>query len=227
MLMSETEQNERPKPTNGSITRLQIQKKNKDRVNVFLNDEYAFSLALSLAMGLKKGQILSTADVQALQADDEIKRAYAAAINLLGYRARSTSEVAQRLKQREFSEASIAQATERLRQEGHLNDNDFGQAWIESRQRSSPRSERALRYELQRKGVEREVIEELFTETEVDEEGAAWHAIEAKLERWRGLDNFQFRQKVGGFLARRGFGHDVVRPVVERAWQQLHGDEET
>ncbi len=223
--MSETEKNEKAKPTAGTISRLQIQKKNKDRVNVFLNEEYAFSLALSLAMGLKKGQTLSATDVQALQADDEIKRAYAAAVNLLGYRARSTSEVAQRLKQREFSEASITQATERLRQEGHLNDNDFGQAWIESRQRSSPRSERALRYELQRKGVDREVIEEVFAEAELDEEGAAWHAIEAKLDRWRDLDNFQFRQKVGGFLARRGFGHDVVRPVVERAWQQLHADE--
>jgi regulatory protein len=224
--MSETEKSENSKPTAGTISRLQIQKKNKERVNVFLNDEYAFSLALSLAMGLKKGQALSAADVQALQADDEVKRAYAAAVNLLGYRARSTSEVAQRLKQREFSEASITQATERLRQEGHLNDNDFGQAWIESRQRSSPRSERALRYELQRKGVDREVIEEVFAEVEVDEEGAAWHAIEGKLDRWRALDTFQFRQKVGGFLARRGFGHDVVRPVVERAWQQLHADEE-
>ena len=201
--MSETEKSEKPKPTAGTISRLQIQKKNKERVNVFLNDEYAFSLALSLAMGLKKGQALSAADVQALQADDEVKRAYAAAVNLLGYRARSTSEVAQRLKQRDFSEASITQTTERLLQEGHLNDNDFGQAWIESRQRSSPRSERALRYELQRKGDDREVIEEVFAEAELDEEGAA------------------------GFLARRGFGHDVVRPVVERAWQQLHADEET
>ena len=45
-----------------------------------------------------------------------------------------------------------------------------------------------------------------------------------KLERWRTLDQFQFRQKVSSFLARRGFGHDVVRLVVERAWQELHDD---
>jgi len=225
--MSETQKSDRPKLTAGTITRLQIQKKNKERVNVFLNDEYAFSLALSLALGLKKGQVLSSADLQALQADDEIKRAYAAAVNLLGYRARSKSEVAQRLKQREFSEAAIGQTIERLQQEGYLNDSEFGQAWIESRQRASPRGERALRYELQRKGIDRELIEELFTEVDLDEEGAAWRAIEAKVERWRELDRFQFRQKVGSFLARRGFGHDVVRPVVERAWAQLHGDEET
>ncbi|MEZ4682321.1 MAG: hypothetical protein R2932_49765 [Caldilineaceae bacterium] len=98
--MSETQTTNKPKPTAGTITRLQIQKKSKERVNVFLNGEYAFSLALSLAMGLKKEQMLSAAEVKALLADDEVKRAYAAAVNLLGYRARSTSEVAQRLQQR-------------------------------------------------------------------------------------------------------------------------------
>lgn len=224
--MSETETSDRPKPTSGTITRLQIQKKNKERVNVFLNEEYAFSLALSLAMGLKKGQMLSTADVKTLQADDEVKRAYAAAVNLLGYRARSIAEVAQRLKQRKFGKRAINATTERLEREGYLNDNSFGQAWIESRQRSSPRSARALRYELQRKGVDREVIEELFAEVELDEENAAWHALQPKLERWRALDNFQFRQKAGSFLARRGFGHDIVRPVVERAWSKLHTEDE-
>ncbi|MCB0190184.1 MAG: RecX family transcriptional regulator, partial [Caldilineaceae bacterium] len=204
--------------------RLQIQKKNKERANIFLNGDYAFSLALSLAMGLKKEQMLSAAEVKALLADDEVKRAYAAAVNLLGYRARSTSEVAQRLQQRAFSERAITQTTERLLREGYLNDAQFGQAWVESRQRSSPRSERALRYELQRKGVDRELIEELFEEVEVDEESAAWHAIEPKLARWHDLEHFQFRQKVGSFLARRGFGHEVVRTVVERAWQEAHGD---
>jgi regulatory protein len=224
--MSETQNAERPKPTAGTITRLQIQKKNKERVNVFLNEEYAFSLALSVALGLKKGQTLNAAEVHALLADDEGKRAYAAAVNLLGYRARSTSEVAQRLKQRDFSEQSITEATERLQREGHLNDADFGQAWVESRQRASPRSERALRYELQRKGVDREIIEEVFTDVEVDEEDAAWRAIEPKLDRWRGLDNLQFKQKVGSFLARRGFPHDVARSAVDRAWQELHADED-
>ena len=224
--MSETQVPERPKPTSGTISRLQLQKKNKERVNLFLNDEYAFSLALSLAMGLKKGQVLTPAEVTALQADDEIKRAYAAALNLLGYRARSTTEVEQRLRQRDFSERSIAQTIERLLREGYLNDTDFGHAWIESRLRASPRSTRALRYELRRKGVDTEVIEEVLEQVEIDEEGAAWRAIESKLDRWRDLEQFPFRQKVSSFLARRGFGHDVVRPVVERAWQELHAEDE-
>lgn len=224
--MNESELNNQPKPTpqEGTITRLQIQKKNKERVNIFLNGEYAFSLALSLAMGLKKDQVLTAAEVQTLQADDEVKRAYVAAVNLLSYRARSVAEVAKRLKERKFGERAITATTERLEREGYLNDGDFGQAWVESRQRSSPRSERALRYELQRKGVDREVIEEVLADIEIDEEAAAWQALEPKLERWRALEQPQFRQKVSTFLGRRGFGYDVVYPIVERAWSELHDD---
>lgn len=223
--MSETAQSDKPKPTAGTITRLQIQKKNKERANIFLNGEYAFSLALSLAMGLQKGQELSASEVKALLADDEGKRAYAAALNLLGYRARSVTEVEQRLKQRDFCERAITETTDRLLREGYLNDTSFGEAWVESRLRSSPRGARALRYELRRKGVEPDVIDEVLETVEIDEEVAAWSAIEPKLDRWRDLEQYPFRQKASSFLARRGFGHDVVRPVVERAWRVLHEEE--
>jgi len=218
--------NETLKPQAGTITRLQIQQKNKERVNIFLNDEYAFSLDLMLALGLKKGQPLSAAEVTALQAQDEGKRAYAAAVNLLGYRARSQSEVEQRLQQRDFSPTAIAQTIERLQQEGHLDDANFGQLWVESRLRASPRGARALRYELRQKGLEPAVIDTVIENTAIDEAEAAWAAIAPKLARWRTLERLPFQQKVAGFLTRRGFGHDAVRAVVERAWQQVQVEAE-
>jgi regulatory protein len=207
------------------ITRLQLQLKNKERVNVFLNEDYAFSLDLMMAAGLKKGQALTEAEIVALQAADEGKRAYAAALTFLGERARSQKEVEQRLHQREFSPEVIPQTMERLQREGYLNDATFGQQWVENRQRFRPRSERALRYELRRKGMDSTLIDEVLDEAEIDEDGAAWAAIEAKLPRWLGLERSQFIQKAGGFLARRGFGHGVSRRVIERAWAQVDGQE--
>lgn len=202
------------------ITRLQLQQNNKERVNIFLNDEYAFSLELMLAAGLRKGQSLSAAEITALQADDEKKRAYAAALTFLGQRARSRQEVEQRLKQREFSPTVIEQTLERMQQEGYLDDATFGQQWVANRQRFRPRSERALRYELRRKGMEAPLIDEVLEEAEIDEDDAAWTALQPKLARWQSLERAQFIQKAGGFLARRGFGHEVARRVLERAWTQ-------
>ncbi|MEZ4864070.1 MAG: RecX family transcriptional regulator [Caldilineaceae bacterium] len=203
-----------------TITRLQIQKKNKERVNVFLDDEYAFSLDLMLAMGLKKGQALSTAEIATLQCEDEGKRAYAAALRFLSERARSRTEVEERLQRRGFAEAAIGSTVKRLQREGYLSDADFGRLWVENRQRFRPRSTRALRYELRQKGVAADVIEEVLDHAEIDEDEAAWAAVQDKLYRWETLDYNPFRQKVSGFLARRGFGHEVTRRAVERAWAQ-------
>lgn len=211
--------------THKTITRLQIQQKNKERVNIFLNEEYAFSLELMLAAGLRKGQQLTEADIAALQAEDERKRAYAAALTFLGQRVRSQTEVAQRLEQREFSPEAIQQTMARLQQEGYLDDTTFGQQWVANRQRFRPRSERALRYELRRKGMDNSIIDEVIEEAEIDEDAAAWAALEPKIARWQGLERAPFSQKAGGFLARRGFGHEVARRVIERAWNHCKGSQ--
>lgn len=212
--------------THKTITRLQIQQKNKERVNIFLDEEYAFSLELMLAAGLRKGQQLTAAEIAALQAEDEGKRTYAAALTFLGQRVRSRAEVEQRLQQREFTPEAIEQTMTRLQQEGYLDDATFGQQWVNNRQRFRPRSERALRYELRRKGMDNTLIDEVLQEAEIDEDAAAWAAIAPKVARWQGLERAQFIQKAGGFLARRGFGHEVARRVIDRAWQQRN-DEQT
>ncbi len=213
--------------THKTITRLQIQQKNKERVNIFLDEEYAFSLELMLAAGLRKGQQLTEAEITALQADDERKRAYAAALTFLGQRVRSQTEVAQRLEQREFTPEAIAQTLARLQQEGYLDDTTFGQQWVANRQRFRPRSERALRYELRRKGMENSLIDEVIQEAEIDEDAAAWAALQPKIARWQGLERAQFSQTAGGFLARRGFGHEVARRVIDRAWNGRNDDPST
>ena len=180
-----------------------------------------------LAAGLRKGQQLTEAEIAALQADDERKRAYAAALTFLGQRVRSQTEVAQRLEQREFTPEAIAQTLARLQQEGYLDDTTFGQQWVANRQRFRPRSERALRYELRRKGMENSLIDEVIQEAEIDEDAAAWAALQPKIARWQGLERAQFSQKAGGFLARRGFGHEVARRVIDRAWNGRNDDPST
>jgi regulatory protein len=86
---------------------------------------------------------------------------------------------------------------------------------------------RALRYELRQKGIASEEIESAVEAQDEDE--SAWAAIEGRIERWRGLERMELRQKVAAYLSRRGFGYDVCRRAADRAWSELHeegGDEE-
>lgn len=202
-----------------TITALQLQKQNKERVNVFLDDEFAFALDLMLAAGLTKGQTLSSAEIEQLQSEDEGRRAYASAVHFLGYRPRSRSEVESSLREKKFSAAAITAALQRLSDEHYLDDTAFAQYWRENREQFRPRSARALRYELRQKGVEAEVIEE--TLAGLDEEASAWAAVESKLDRWQTLDEAAFTQKVLGHLLRRGFGYTTARQIAKRAWASL------
>lgn len=200
-----------------TITRLQMQKKNKTRVNVYLDDEYAFGISLTLASTLKRGQQLSADEIAWLKHEDERGVAYNNATHFLGYRARSRWEIEQYLVKKEFPSDVIDYVVETLTARGYLDDRAFARAWVDNRMRFRPRGAYGLRHELRQKGLSDKVIEEALAD--LDEEAAAWAAVQSKLPRWRGLDRQPFQQKLISFLNRRGFGYDTARSTFERAWE--------
>lgn len=207
----------------GQITLLQQQKNNPERVSVFLDGEFAFGVPVDAALRLAKGQFLSDAEIEALQTDDEHERAYQSALHFLGTRPRSSAEVQRNLHGKGYSEEAIAAALARLLEHGYLNDEEFARYWLDNRNRFRPRSAKAIRYELRRKGVERDAIEAALEE--LDEDAAAWDAAAAKLDRWRDLPQDEFEQKLGAFLARRGFSYETARRAVSRAWRTIQAGE--
>jgi regulatory protein len=117
----------------GTITALEIQKRNKERVNVYLDGEYAFSLALIEAAKLRKGQPLTDAEIDALRGEDDVTRAVDYAANFLSYRPRSVAEVRRNLEKKDLSEVVIEQAIDRLQQLGYVDDVAFARYWLENR----------------------------------------------------------------------------------------------
>jgi regulatory protein len=202
-----------------TITALSVQKRNQDRINVFLDGEYAFSISLNAALSLKRGQKLSQVDIERLQREDDGFRAYNSALRFLGYRPRSRLEIERHLRQKGYESEAIDAAMARLVAQRYIDDEAFARSWLNHRERLRPRGARGLSYELRQKGIEREIINEVLTE--LDEEASAWAAIEGKMHRWRGLDQLAFRKKVTGFLSRRGFSYDIIRKTCQKAWEAM------
>lgn len=198
----------------GVITALRTQKKNKARINVFLDDEYAFPLSLDAALSLKKGQFLSDADIDKLKNRDEISKAYQRSLNFLSFRARTQHEVEKYLRGKEFSESAIEAVVEKLHQQKYLDDAGFGQQWVSNRTRLKPKGRHALRYELRQKGLSDADIESSIAN--LDEDELAWQAIQKKLPLWQSLDRIAFKKKLTGFLARRGFNYDSIASVLAK-----------
>jgi regulatory protein len=206
----------------GKITGLVVQKRNKERVNVYIDGEFAFGLAMIEALRLRKGQDLSDEEIERLRALDEIEVAHEAALNFLSYRPRSVAEVRKRLQDKEFSPETIDSVLARLKDTKLLDDESFAQYWVENREQFEPRSARALRFELRRKGVP---DSDISTSLEsLDEEDAAYRAAKAQARRLQGKDLATFKKRLGDFLLRRGFGYPIIKTVVKRLWEESAPD---
>jgi regulatory protein len=203
----------------GKITALKQQKRNRDRVSVYLDGRFAFGLPAIVAAGLKPGQFVSDTEIEVLTEEGAAESAYDRALNYLSYRPRSRAEVVTHLRRRSISESQVASVTERLERAGLLDDEAFARFWVENRERFRPRGPRALRYELRNKGLSDEVIEGAVAS--IDAEASAYRAAEKRMHRLAHLDRPTFDRKLVEYLARRGFGYDVAREVAERCWVEL------
>lgn len=204
----------------GTITALKAQKSAKDRVNVYLDGEFAFGLSLIHALWLRVGQALSDTDIETLQQVDTLEKAKQRAVELIAYRPRSVKEVRQRLGRAGVDEAVIGEVVASLKTAGLLDDESFTQAWVDSRLRASPRSKRMMTWELRQKGVEASVIEASLAAVN-DEETA----YQAALKRWPRVAGVQpereRRRKLSEHLARHGFDFDTTQSAVERVEREM------
>jgi regulatory protein len=206
----------------GTVTALEVQKKNKERVSVYLDGEFAFGLSLTEAARLRKGQTLSDAEIAAFKAGDTIASAYERAVRFLGYRPRSTAEIRKHLADKETTTDVIETVIARLEEQGYLNDQDFARLWVKERAMSHPLGARALRFELKQKGIASDVIDLVLADLDTSED--AYRAAQSTARRFSALDDRTFRNKVGAFLTRRGFDYDVTRSVIERLLEERGSD---
>jgi regulatory protein len=206
------------------ITAIEVQKRSPNRVNVYLDGEYAFGLARIVAAWLRVGQELDEKKIEELQVEDTRERALQQALFFLSYRARSEAEIRQNLHKHEIPETVIDQTLDRLRQDGIANDNQFAKTWVENRSAFRPRSRRLLAMELRQKGLGDDSVKSALES--VDDEALAYEAAQKRAARYQDLEWNDFRKKLSDFLARRGFSYSVTSAVVTRIWNETQARDE-
>ena len=193
------------------------------RSNVYLDGRYAFSLTTELAVQeLRVGEPISEERYAALVVKDQHARCFDAALRFLGARPRSEREIRDRLARHEFDVMVVDRVIERLRRIQLVDDAAFATYWVEQRATHRPRGARLLKQELRHKGVSQEVLAEALPADD-DEEGA-YRAAQRKATSLRALDERTFKQRLGSFLQRRGYGYETIRPVVTRLWRETGGE---
>lgn len=213
------------------ITQIEPQKKNPKRFNVFIDGIFAFGADEDLIISerLVVGKIIEPRGLDKLLYEAEVGKLMGRMYGLFSIRARSEKEVRDYLKnlsfkrkmkdQDEISKTSIDLIIERLKQKNMLNDLEFAKAWVEGRRRSKNLGIRALKMELVKKGVRREIVDEVLSEpfdSAQGEEELAKLALEKKMRVWKNLDPEELKKKAIEFLLRKGFEYEIVKTVLDK-----------
>jgi SOS response regulatory protein OraA/RecX len=160
-----------------------------------------------------------------------------AAARFLEVRSRSVSEVRRRLTSKGYRPDLVDGAIARMTELGMLDDHAFATVWVESRDRSRPRGERAIRAELGLKGVDRAIVDAVLavrraggrsddSDLPMEPDLAPVSADRAAAERLiarhaRSLahvaDPRQRRARAYSLLARNGFDPETCREVAVAA----------
>ena len=205
----------------GKVTALKVQKHHPNRVNVYLDNEFSFGLSRITAAWLQVGQELSSSKIAKLQSDDAREIAYMQALRFLDYRPRSRAEVRRNLEKHAVPTEVINDVFKRLERSGLVNDERFAQDWVENRSEFRPRSRKALAYELHMRGLDDSAIQKALEG--MNEETMAFHAAIKQSRRYEGLPLRDFNNKLGSFLARRGFSYEIIKEVVAKVWDEKQG----
>ena len=220
------------------ITSIQAVPELPSHQHLFLNGTPFVVIHTSLVekFGLRIGLEIEAAVIEKLVAADEVMRAKNYGLRLLregkDHRAADASEdtrptgkpkiytkneMEQCLEREGFSAEAIETTLEELIHSGHIRDRKYAENWIVRRQKSNPRGKTLLKNELIHKGIDRETAEHVVANVKTeDETQVALQLAQKRMKQYKGMPIHVAKRRLHGFLARRGFGAETVRHVLEQ-----------
>ncbi|MBQ9016919.1 RecX family transcriptional regulator [Candidatus Saccharibacteria bacterium] len=205
-------------PTNclATITSVKPSPRNENRVNIFIDDEFAFSLDLAQVVEykLKVGQTLDPAELEKLKKASNFGKLYQRTLEWALSRPHSVRETKDYLKKKQFekpeygiTDEDIEKVVETLIKKQYLDDRKFAAYYLENRFQKKGISKKRLELELQKKGISPEIVAETFENSPRDETAEIQKIIERKRKKY---DDEQLIQ----YLVRQGFDYQLSKSLV-------------
>lgn len=216
------------KPAARRVTDIKEAVRDRNRVNIYIDDKFFCSLDISQVVDLhvKIGREYTAEELEELKRASDFGKFYARALEYVLMRPHSTKEIRDYLKRKtldrkirvknrktgEYStqlkkgyDASLVPLVlNRLDERGYLNDRRFAELWVENRNVSKGTSTKKLRIELQQKGIDASIIDEVLSESGRDEKAELRKIIARKASK------YPDQQKLLQYLLRQGFNYSDI-----------------
>lgn len=160
---------------------------------------------------IRQGEELREETYKEILTEVLMKRARERVIYLLKASDKTEQELRQKLKEGYYPQEAIDYAIGFLKEYKYIDDERYGERYVEFH--SERKSRRQIQYELQKKGLDKEVISDILEEHPIDEEAQVLAYLEKKRKNISELDQKE-RSKIMAALGRKGFSFEVVNRAL-------------
>lgn len=200
------------------ITKIEQQKNNKERVNIYIDDKFAFGLMMEIKYkyDLQEDIEINEEYIQKVLREEELSKAKDQALKFLTYRQRSEKEIIDKLKKKGFEESIIDDTLNYLKKYKLVDDVEFAKAFMRDKINLNKFGPIRIKHELYKKGIDNNIIEKVLEENdEEDEYNRALNLAKKKLPSYKNDDKNAIYRKLGGFLQRKGYSYDCIFKVLK------------
>lgn len=200
------------------ITDIQPQKRNKNRVNVYVDGEYTLALELLTVMklGLKIGTEVTDADLAAATEDTEKSVALEKAMNYIARGSKTSWQLRKYLADKEYAPAVVNYVMDKMKYYGYVDDKAYAEAY--ARQNSQTKGARRIKQELLQRGINVADAEH-FSEQDDETSGENAERLAQRFMRGKSCD-IKTLQRLQRYLVSRGYDFDVVNGILRKYKQR-------
>ncbi len=201
------------------VTRIEPQKRRKARVNVFLDEQFAFGLseAVLARTGLRVGDVLTAADREHIEQGEVRAEVFGRATHLLGLRPHGEKELRTKLARGDYGPPVIDAVIEELKRLDYLNDAAFARAKARDAARVKRHGSRRAVAELRQVGVDEATAQAAVGEVygDHDDVAVARNLVAKRLPGLQRHGRDVARRRLYGMLARRGFEPEQISEAID------------
>ena len=208
------------------ITKIEVQKRNKERVNIYLDNEYAFSISMELVYkeGLKSKMEIDVEKLKDIADKEGYLKCKNTALRIVERSYKTEKEMRDKLKEKEYTDDQIEKTINFLREYNFINDDSYVKAYINDKLTS--RGRQKIKYDLIRKGIDRNLIDEKLSCIDSDDEKNT--ALNLAKKKYNSIkksesDIYKINGKLYRFLMSKGYNYELIKDVVN---QVINADEE-
>lgn len=197
------------------ITKITSQKKS-GRANVYLDEQFAFGIDLDnlVKFDLRVEKELTQDEVERIVKEAELVKTLGKLLNFATTRPRSEKEIRGWFGRKKVHQSLYGKLKKKLKKFGLLDDEKFAKWWVQQRLSFKPKSRKEITFELRGKGIDKNTIDDVLAGSGIDDLKNAKKLLAKVGYKWQRFDDTKRRQKKAEYLARKGFGWDVIKVVT-------------